>query len=50
MVPDILDLSHPAKASVNDGIDPELCSLSYVSVDQAARKVVYNPRQRSTVG
>ena len=30
----ITDLSFPAKRSVNDGIDPALCSLSYVSVDQ----------------
>ena len=29
----ILDLSHPEGASVNDGIDQELSSLSYVSVD-----------------
>eukprot|EP00731_Ephydatia_muelleri_P013873 Em0007g1183a len=32
----ITDLSFPAKRSVNDGIDPALCSLSYVSVDQVA--------------
>ena len=31
----ITDLSHPRGASVNDGIDPQLCSLSYVSVDDA---------------
>ena len=29
----ILDLSYPERASVNDGIDQELSSLSYVSVD-----------------
>ena len=32
----ISDLSYPPKSSVNDGIEPELCSLSYVSVDQVA--------------
>ena len=32
----ITDLSFPAGGSVNDGIDPELCSLSYVSVDDVA--------------
>ena len=32
----ITDLSYPPGRSVNDGIDPELCSLSYVSVDQVA--------------
>ena len=33
----ILDLSWPDGHSVNDGIDSDLCSLSYVSVDDAAR-------------
>ena len=32
----ITDLSFPIGGSVNDGIDPELCSLSYVSVDEVA--------------
>ena len=32
----IVDLSAPAGHSVNDGISPELCSLSYASVDDAA--------------
>ena len=36
----ILDLSHPENYSVNDVIDPELCSLSYTSVDHAARMIV----------
>lgn len=36
----ILDLSYPEGASVNDGIDPALCSLSYTSVDWAARMVL----------
>ncbi len=30
----IVDLSSPSGHSVNDGIEKELCSLSYVSVDQ----------------
>ena len=32
----ITDLSYPPNGSVNDGIEPDLCSLSYVSVDQVA--------------
>ena len=36
----IVDLSSPEGASVNDGIDPCLCSLTYVTVDDAARSVV----------
>ncbi len=36
----ILDLSYPRAASVNDGIDRALCSLSYVSVDQVAAAVL----------
>ena len=35
----IVDLSSPRAASVNDGIAPNLCSLSYVSIDVAARKI-----------
>ena len=31
----IVDLSSPDGASVNDGIDPDLCSLMYASVDNA---------------
>ncbi len=30
----ITDLSHP---DINDAIDPDLCSLSYVTVDEVAR-------------
>ena len=40
----ILDLSHPEDRSVNDGITPELCSLSYTSVDDAARMVMEEGR------
>ena len=36
----IVDLSHPRGASVNDGIEPELCTLKYTSVDEAARLVL----------
>ena len=36
----IVDLSMPEKASVNDGIKKELCSLSYMSVDVIAEKIV----------
>ena len=32
----IVDLSAPANHSVNDGIEAQLCSLEYTSVDQAA--------------
>ena len=35
----ILDLSSPEGFSVNDGIKSELCSLSYMSVDDVARRV-----------
>ena len=31
----IIDLSHPAGHSVNDGIPKNLCSLSYVMLDTA---------------
>ena len=32
----ITDLSYPPGYSVNDGIDPDLCSLSYCTVDHVA--------------
>lgn len=35
----IVDLSHPKGGSVNDGIDPTLCSLTYTSVDEAANTI-----------
>ena len=31
----ILDLSDPEGNSVNDGIEPDLCSLTYASIDDA---------------
>ena len=40
----IVDLSHPKGASINDGIDPSLCSLSYTSVDEAANRVLQRGR------
>ena len=36
----ITDLSYPPGHSVNDGIDPELCSLHYTSVDDVATVAV----------
>ena len=35
----IVDLSHPAGTSVNDGIEPELCTVNYTSVDVAVRMI-----------
>ena len=35
-----MDLSDPADSSVNDGIDRELCSLEYVSVDYTVRSIL----------
>ena len=35
----IFDLSHPGGRSVNDGIPKELCSMTYVSIDDAIRKI-----------
>ena len=36
----ITDLSSPEGASVNDGIDPRLCSVDYASVDDAVGVIV----------
>ena len=36
----ITDLSFPEGASINDAIDPSLCSLKYITVDQVARKAL----------
>ena len=36
----IVDLSTPHGSSVNDGIDRELCSLSYVSVEDVASTIL----------
>ena len=35
----IVDLSSPKGSSVNDGIDPSLCSMSYVSVQDAIEEI-----------
>ncbi len=40
----ILDLSSPKGASVNDGIEPSLCSLHYTSVDEASARVAAKGR------
>ena len=37
----IVDLSSPKGASVNDGIDPSLCSVSYALVDDATVAVLH---------
>ena len=34
----IVDLAHPKGKSMNDGIEVELCSLRYTSVDEAVRR------------
>lgn len=34
----ITDLSHPRGRSVNDGVDPDLCSLSYSSIEDIIQK------------
>ena len=36
----IVYLSFPRGSCVNDGIEPEVCSLHYMSVDEACRRVV----------
>jgi len=36
----ITDLSFPNGSSINDGIDPQLCSLSYTSIDDAVRTIM----------
>ena len=36
----IIDLSHPQGNSINDGIPQHLCSLSYVSVDDAILSIL----------
>ena len=36
----IVDLSHPARASVNDRIEPELCTLKYILINEAVEVVL----------
>ena len=40
----ITDLSFPPGLGVNDGIDPDLCSLTYTSVDKVAEVIATLPR------
>ena len=35
-----MDFSHPARGSVSDRIEADLCSLKYPSVDDAVRKLL----------
>ena len=39
-----LDLSHPEGRSVNDGNDPSLCSLTYISHDHITEQIVFMGR------
>ena len=36
----IIDLSHPHNHSVNDGIPPSLCSIKYISIDDAINQIL----------
>ena len=36
----VIDLSHAAGRSINDGIPPTLCSLSYVTIDDTIQKIL----------
>ena len=36
----IIDLSHPKGKSINDSIQKDLCSMSYISVDDAIRQII----------
>ena len=36
----IVDLSSPNNASVNDGIDRDMCSVSYITVDQIVDEIL----------
>ena len=40
----IVDLSFPRGCSVDDGIEPEVCSLHYISVDKACKRVMAKGR------
>ncbi len=40
----IVNLSFPRGLSMKDGIEPEVCSLHYTSVDEACRRVVAKDR------
>ena len=36
----IVDLSHPQGKSVNDGIPKELCSMTYITIDDAVQRIM----------
>ena len=36
----IVDLSFPRGYSINDGIEPSVCSFHYTSVDEACKRIV----------
>ena len=36
----IVDLSHPQGKSVNNGISKELCSMTYITIDDAAQRIM----------
>ena len=36
----IVDLSHPKDHSINDGIPKQLCSLKYVTIDEAIKGII----------
>jgi len=40
----ITDLSHPSGSSVNDGIPSQLCSLTYVTIDDAILSILQSGR------
>jgi len=40
----ITDLSHPSGSSVNDGIPPQLCTLTYVTIDDAILNILKSGR------
>ena len=40
----ITDLSHPSGMSVNDGISSELCTLNYVTIDDAILSILQSGR------
>ena len=39
-----MDLSHPKEGSVNDGIPKQLCSMKYISMDDAINEVLQQGR------
>ena len=36
----IIDLSHPHGRSINDGIPPSLCSIKYITIDDAINQIL----------